>query len=413
MKGIMNPERRKTLDYPTMNLLSIGTSLPPHRLSQQQAAAFMVNTLAAAPPSVKRDRAMALVERVFPSSGIENRFTAIPDYLESDPCGFQFYPPTWELEPFPTTAARMSLFEGWSVKLAEEAARSALRKADLSPEDVTHLIVCTCTGFFAPGPDVLLQQRLGLRADVNRQLLGFMGCYAGFTGIRAAEDIVRGNPDAVVLQVAVELCSLHFQKRPEPDFMFAHCLFGDGCGAAVFAGEGRSETPLARVLHTHSIVSDHSLDQMSWRIGDTGFEMRLSPQVPETLTREAGVFIDRLLDGNIAPKEIGTWAIHPGGRKILEELQLAFEWNDEQIEPSFSVLRDYSNMSSSTIFFVLDECLKRGCDAPIAALGFGPGLTIEGFLLQPVTRHVQRTADAESAPMLQGFLAKAQEPVRG
>jgi predicted naringenin-chalcone synthase len=229
-----------------------------------------------------------------------------------------------------------------------------------------------------------------------------MGCYAGLSGIRTADDIVKGNPDAVVLQVAVELCSLHFQKRPEPDFMFAHCLFGDGCGAAVFAGEGSSHSPLAKLLHTHSFLTGNSIDQMSWRIGDTGFEMRLSPQVPKTLAREAGVFVEHLLDGYISPDEIGTWAIHPGGRKILEELQHAFEWNDEQVEPSFNVLRDYSNMSSATIFFVLEECLNRGIDTPIAALGFGPGLTIEGFLLQPVRKRPATGVDASanSAPMV-------------
>ncbi|MDA0837034.1 MAG: type III polyketide synthase [Planctomycetota bacterium] len=397
-------ERPKTFDHSTTNLLSVGTALPPHKLSQEQAATFMMNTLAASPSGEKRDRAMSLVERVFPGSGIENRYTVIPDYLESDPSRFEFYPPNWELEPFPTTAARMSVFEEWSVKLAEEAANTALMKAGLSPEDVTHLIICTCTGFFAPGPDILLQQRLGLRPSVNRLLLGFMGCYAGLSGVRAADDIVRGNPDAVVLQVAVELCSLHFQKRPEPDFMFAHCLFGDGCGAAVFAGEGASHSPLARLVQTHSFVTGNSLDQMSWRIGDTGFEMRLSPQVPKTLAREVGHFMEHLLKGYVSPDEVGTWAIHPGGRKILEELQRVFEWNDEQLEPSFGVLRDYSNMSSATIFFVLDECLKRGWDAPIAALGFGPGLTIEGFLLQPVNKKRAQwvTAPARSATIVSG-----------
>jgi predicted naringenin-chalcone synthase len=233
-----------------------------------------------------------------------------------------------------------------------------------------------------------------------------MGCYAGLSGIRVADDIVKGNPAAVVLQVAVELCSLHFQKRHEPDFMFAHCLFGDGCGAAIFTGEARSEAPLARVLHTHSVVSGNSLDQMSWRIGDTGFEMRLSPLVPKTLAREAGVFVEHLLEGETAADEIGTWAIHPGGKKILQELQHVFECDDEQIEPSFSVLRDYSNMSSASIFFVLDECLKRGCDAPIAALGFGPGLTIEGLLLQPIkTGHDKAMVVSDSpAAMLSGSI---------
>ena len=188
---------------------------------------------------------------------------------------------------------------------------------------MTHLVLCTCTGFFAPGPDMLLLRRLGLRSSVSRMVIGFMGCHGGFNGIRAADQIVRADPEAVVLLVSVELCSLHYQKRPDPGFVVSSSLFANGCAAAVLAAPGRRIPGLADILGTATHAVPDSLESMTWRIGDTGFEMVLNVSVPAALAGEAAPFVaDLLRRAGLERSEIRGWAIHPGGRKILNALAL-------------------------------------------------------------------------------------------
>lgn len=369
-------------------ILGLGTSLPPFSAPQETVARFFRRVFLELAPSRRRDRAIEIVERVAATSGVEARHGVVSDYGLEDPSAFRFYPPRWDLEPFPTTAARMAVYERESLVLAEEAARRALGRARVPPSAVTHLVVCTCTGFFAPGPDILLLERLGMGPSVERTIVGFMGCHAGFTGLRVVDAIVGSDPDAVVLQISVELCSLHFQKRPAPEVVIANLIFADGCAAALygstaqFAGDG-----IADILATASRVGADSLDGMSWRIGDTGFEMRLDPSVPATLGEEAPDFLGGLLEKvGIGQGEVGSWALHPGGRKILDVLAERLDLDDGATVSSREVLRSFGNMSSATIFFVLEHVLQNGGKSgPLVALGFGPGLTLEGAVLAPST----------------------------
>jgi len=327
-----------------------------------------------------RRRAVTLdfLEKIYASSGISKRHSVLSDYTKESPEDFEFYPPNWALEPFPTTATRMKLYEKWSVDLAEEACRKALRESGAAASEVTHLVFATCTGLFAPGPDILLLGRLGLRPQVQRSVLGFMGCYAGFNGVRMAGHILGAEPEAVVLQVCVELCSLHFQKKPLPDFIVANSLFGDGASAAVYARPGRLKKGLGDLLATHSRVEGDSLDAMSWRIGPTGFEMRLDREVPARLKAAAPGFVGELCVKAGIEREASAWAIHPGGRKIVEEVQSALCLTGSQVRSSLEVLSACGNMSSATLLFVLDRELRRASERPVTALGFGPGLTMEG-----------------------------------
>jgi predicted naringenin-chalcone synthase len=368
-------------------LLGLATSVPPHRSDQRRAASFVSRVLQASEPSRERDQCLLLVERIYTRSGIEARQSVLADYLAADPAAFDFFPRNWALEPFPSTARRMRVYEGASVDLAEAACRGALDHAGLCPGDVDHLVLSTCTGFFAPGPDVLLLTRLGLRPGVSRTLLGFMGCHAGFNGMRTAGQILRSDSEAVVLQVSVELCTLHFQKRPIADFHVANCLFSDGCAALVWGGRTRAAAPpLAQLGATLSHVGADSLGDMTWHVGDTGFEMRLSTRVPAALATEAPGFVDALLvEDGLLREEIGTWALHPGGWRIVEALGGALGLREHETAASLGVLRDHGNMSSATVFFVLDRLLGGGALLePTVALGFGPGLTIEGAVLRPV-----------------------------
>ena len=375
-RNLLDPERSP----PRTRLYGVGTAVPPFSIGQAAVCKFMSSVLESADQSLSAKPA-GWMERLYAASGIENRCSVLPDYTKENPEDFEFFPKNWALEPFPTTAARMKVYERWSVELAQRAAERALSQAKVPAGSVTHLIIASCTGFFAPGPDVLLIQKLGLRSDVKRCLLGFMGCYAGFNGMRLADEIVRGQPDAVVLQICVELCTLHFQKRRQLDFQVANSLFSDGAAAALYGATDGQNGGLADVLGTHSRVSADSLEQMAWHIGDHGFEMRLDSRIPRTLKDNVPAFTEELLlRARTSRGDVAGWAIHPGGRKIVEGIRDALGLDDDLVRSSFDVLRDYGNMSSATIFFVLEKELRRR-RGPVVAMGFGPGLTMEGAVL--------------------------------
>lgn len=367
---------------PLARLYGLGTALPPHAASQGDIQTFMSRVLQASGGD-KASSGAPFLERLYASSGIKKRHSVLPDYSAESPEDFTFFPKNWALEPFPSTARRMEAFEVWSVDLAERAARAALKRTGFAPAEVTHLVLTTCTGFFAPGPDLALVERLGLRPDVQRSLLGFMGCYAGFSAMRLAGDIVAADPGAVVLTLSVELCTLHFQKRPTPEFQVANSLFADGAGAALFAAPGARPGGLGDLALCRGSLAPGSRDQMSWRIGDTGFEMSLDRRVPRTIERHAPAFVsDLLARAGLSRAEASRWAPHPGGKGIVTALTECLRLEEGQTESALGVLGDCGNMSSATIFFVLEREFARG-GGPMVALGFGPGLTMEGAVFVP------------------------------
>lgn len=365
------------------SLLAIATGVPRHRSSQEHVARFASRVIEATASGARRDGLLSFIDRIYSSSGICHRSSVVADFATQDPERFEFFPRSWDLEPFPTTAQRMARYEVESIELATSVGRQALEDAAISASEVTHVIVCTCTGFFAPGIDVLLIDRLGLERSVSRTVLGFMGCYAGLSGLRVANSIVGSDPKAVVLQVCVELCSLHFQKRPIADLLIANSIFSDGCAAAVYANS-EYRGGIANVFASQSLVEREALDQMSWRIGDHGFEMRLAASVPKRLRAGALSFVERLLVASgVDTTEVRGWAFHPGGRKILDEICTALSVDRDAAAASYGVLSDFGNMSSASILFVLERLLRERSPGEISvALSFGPGLTIEGAVLQ-------------------------------
>lgn len=362
----------------------MGTAVPAFRGSQADIAAFLTRVAEAQPDCPPQfGRYAQFLAR---TSAIEHRHTVLADYSVNDPSAFTFFPPTWAIDPSPSTADRMAVYRTESVKLAEVAARRAIADAGLPATAITHLVLSTCTGFFAPGPDVMLMERLELGPQVQRSILGFMGCYAGLNGMRAADHIVRAEPDAVVLQVAVELCSLHFQTDADLESLVANMLFADGAAAAVYRSQPGRRELAPTVVRTASSVSNETRDQMGWAIGDHGFVMSLSDRVPRHLHDEAPRFVADLFSQSSlqAGPTNAAWAIHPGGKKILQALQKALGLETDDLQPSFDVLRDYGNMSSATILFVIDRVLRRWDPrrtGSMVAMSFGPGLTMEGALL--------------------------------
>jgi predicted naringenin-chalcone synthase len=292
----------------------------------------------------------------------------------------------------------MAAYRSCAPDLACAAARRALDAAHVAPEQITHLFTSTCTGFAAPGPDQDVIERLGLRSSVRRVLFGFQGCSAGIASLRTASEIAQGDSNAVILVVAVELSSLHFQPSMREEDLRGHALFADGAGAAVIAGpapsmrngsagrgnagggsaDGEAAIPRTVFLARASCrLVPSTRDHMTWTVGDHGFLMRLGSEVPDTLGALLPDFIKELT-GEVADSS-ELWAIHPGGPAILDRIESALRLSPQDLAPSRSILRRHGNMSSATIFFVFEEILRMGRSGPGNALAFGPGLTIEGL----------------------------------
>lgn len=369
-------------------LEAIATSLPDTRGTQAEAARFM-QQVETTPPPVRR-RLPMLYER----SGIDHRQSCLTDFLRDDPEAFDFYPPNWRLEPAPTTGERNRRYREAVLPLAEDAARRALDDAGLAPDAVTHVVAVSCTGFFAPGLDIELVKRLGLPATTRRTVVGFMGCYAAFNALRVADGFCRTDPDARVLVVCAELCTLHFKPPQSLEEAVVYALFSDGAAAAVLASRpdeaADPDRPGLAYVDNHCLLDDDSMDHMTWDIGDAGFDMTLSARVPGVIARRLPAYLDALLGRHgLAPADVGFWAIHPGGRAIVEQAQATLGLDDAAVHDSLEVLRRYGNMSSPTILFVLQRFLHRHQAARRAgepglgtgvAMAFGPGLTLEGCL---------------------------------
>jgi predicted naringenin-chalcone synthase len=272
----------------------------------------------------------------------------------------------------------MAMFGGAAPVLAQKGV-DGLRLGD-GASCITHLIVTTCTGFSAPGIDLELVARCGLSDRVERTMIGFMGCYAAINGLKLARHIVRSDPYAKVLLVNIELCTLHLRETTELEKLLSFCLWGDGCAAALVT----AEPPGIELDSFHCVVADEKRDLMSWSIGDHGFDMVLSGQVPAAIHEALQSNEDAILGGR-ATEAIGLWAVHPGGRSVLDAVERALKLAPAALEPSREVLRRYGNMSSATVMFVMKEMLKAPPGLLGCGMSFGPGLTAETMLFRTVS----------------------------
>ena len=274
---------------------------------------------------------------------------------------------------FPTTAARMGAYERNAAALAVEAVRK------LDPGRITHLVVASCTGFVAPGLDQQIAEAADLGGSLKRTLVGFMGCYAAVPALRIADQAVRADPSARVLVVALELCTLHLQETQDLETVLSFLIFGDGAAAALVTAEPHG----LALLGFHAATLPNTQDHITWRIGDQGFDMHLSGKVPgaiaAALRGEAGRNQpDGILAGQRAG-DIDLWAVHAGGRSVLDAVEQSLELPSEALDHSRSVLRDVGNVSSATIGFVLERILAGPARGNGLAMAFGPGLCAETF----------------------------------
>ena len=253
---------------------------------------------------------------------------------------------------------------------------------------ITHVITFSCTGMSAPGLDIQLIERLGLNRNVERTCINFMGCYAAFNAIKVGDHITQSVDEAVVLIVGVELCTLHYNKSKEPDQVVANAIFADGAAAAIISKrEFITDHIMFKLLNFYSEFEPAGNKDMVWRIGDTGFDLRLSSYVPELLQNVMNDFIEKLFDrSKLTSNDIDYYALHPGGVKILEACEIALNITPLQNKISYDVLRNYGNMSSVTILFVLNQYINslKSDDAnkKIVSCAFGPGLTMESMILE-------------------------------
>lgn len=379
----------------TVLLRSLHTAVPPTVLKQAEA-----RDVFAAQEGLTR-LGTRLVRTCFDGAAIDTRHSAVPEFSWDRPDATpDFFDASTGRILNPSTKTRNDVFVREATPLFTETARAALESADgIGPEDVTHVITVSCTGFFNPGPDYRVVRELGLRPSVQRFHLGFMGCYAAFPALRAAKLFCEADPNAVVLVAIVELCTLHVRSSNNPDTILGASLFADGAAAAVVTAR---ELPLTRPALSldafETTLTPVGEDTMAWNIGDQGFEMVLGSYVPHIIDDHITGALEPLLarDPTLAGRPhnaIEHWAIHPGGRSIVDKVVARLGLSEVQAEPARETLREFGNMSSATVMFVFEHIL--GLPGPtgqaegpgaerVCAMAFGPGLTVETALLTRV-----------------------------
>ena len=361
-------------------LIDIAPVTPPYKVAQSAAAEELKKRMG------NKSAVSRMIDAAAFYSGIESSCIVMTD-AELNAVN-KFYSVNGN-NVFPHTERRMKEYEHWSKKLTANAVGDLFKKNNVDPKSIDRLITISCTGFFAPGLDYHLINEFKISNNVKRTNIGFMGCAAsliGFNSVLEAMNFADGNSSNTLL-VSVELCSLHLQTEPTRDNILANLIFADGCAAALFSnGNSNSLKPKFMLLSTSSYLFDNSSTFMGWKIGNFGFEMTLSPELPKIILESAVPALENISSkNNIRKEEIKHWALHPGGRAILDALQKGLSLTDEQMQPSRKVLRNFGNMSSASILFVLKEIMDSQIvktNEYCCAVAFGPGLTMEIALLK-------------------------------
>lgn len=355
-------------------IISIGTAVPEHKHEQEKIFEFMSRVYAINEVEKRK------LKFLYKYSGIKTRYSVLADYgLPANE--WQFFIPTENLEPFPSLEKRMKAFRQHAAPLSIDAITDCLK--DQKEQKVTHLITVSCTGMSAPGLDLELIELLNLPATTWRTSINFMGCYAAIHALKLADAICRSDAKANVLIVCVELCTLHFQKKYTPDNISSGILFSDGAAAVLVSGNDKAEG--LSIDHFYSSVSFKSKQEMVWELSSSGFLLTLSGYIPELIEEDFNSIVSECLaETNLSNEDITHWCIHPGGKKILEAVHNSLQFTNGQLQNCYDVLSEYGNMSSPTILFVLKrikESLNRGQRNTIFGAAFGPGLTMETFVL--------------------------------
>jgi predicted naringenin-chalcone synthase len=355
-------------------IVSIGTAVPEFRHEQEKIFEFMSRVYAISEIEKRK------LKFLYKYSGIKTRYSVLNDY--SLPANeWKFFVHTENLEPFPSIEKRMKSFRENAAPLSLKAIDDCLKNS--KDQSITHLITVSCTGMTAPGLDLELLELLNLPSTTWRTSINFMGCYAAIHALKLADAICKTDAKANVLIVCIELCTLHFQKKYNADNISSGILFSDGAAAILVSGNKEAEG--MNIDHFYSSVSFKSKQEMVWELSSTGFLLTLSGYIPELIEEDFnGIVNECLKETSLSKEDITHWCIHPGGKKILEAVHNSLQFTNGQLQHCYDVLKDYGNMSSPTILFVLkriQQVLNKGTHNNIFGAAFGPGLTIETFVL--------------------------------
>ena len=411
----------------------LGTAHPPDAVTADVGLALARKM---AGPDV---RTSTWLGPIYANSGVNRRFQVISAPVVRDvltgtnDTGSPFVPTAANDGVGPTTGERMAIYTKEAGPLALRAASAALADAAFEPESITHIVTVSCTGFGAPGVDYALITGLGLQPTTQRTHIGYMGCHGALNGLRVANAFATADPAARVLVCAVELCSLHYYFGNAADKLIANAIFADGAAAGVGRGKPvtlstgkgvRSEEPTPNpslkggepdlrssvtsrcseeasraftpslqgggrgvgsswtLASSASCLISGSTADMAWTVGDYGFEMVLSRRVPNLIASHLRSWLESWLgDNGLSVADVKSWAVHPGGPKILSSVEESLGLGPAALAPSRAVFAEYGNMSSPTVLFILRRLRELNAPRPCVALGFGPGLVAEAALL--------------------------------
>jgi predicted naringenin-chalcone synthase len=366
----------------TLAILSMGTAQPSATITQ--ADALRIARSLCCPT----EEQATWLPAMYGQTGIDTRRLALGEDVVRDILdgtrysGSPFLPRGTPDDCGPTTAQRMAHYAELAPPLAVRAAGLALTRSGLTAQELTRLVTVSCTGFVAPGVDVALIRDLRLAPTVERTHVGYMGCHGAINGLRVARAFAA-EPQARVLLCAVELCSLHYHYGWNPQKMVANALFGDGAAAVIGAPAAAAPDGAWQVAATGSCLIPDSADAMTWTVGDHGFEMTLSKRVPGLIATHLRPWLEGWLAGlGVSRDGVGSWAVHPGGPRILGAVEEGLDLPRAALDTSRAVFRECGNMSSPTVLFILERLRAAGAARPCVLLAFGPGLVAEAALVR-------------------------------
>jgi len=352
-------------------IIAIETAVPKHLHKQEDFTSFFAN--ATDNQTIKRK-----INVISKKTGINTRYSVLKDYSLPS-VEFEFYAKDKTLLPEPSLSKRMEVYQKEALQLSIDTIKKITDFEKLK-NSITHLITVTCTGLFAPGLDIELIRNLNLPPSINRGSINFMGCNAAILALKNADIICKGNPDAKVLIVCTELCTLHFQKKYNDDYLLSNMLFGDGCAAVLVSAKPNEikKNATIKIDSFNSLILHKGYNDMAWQLSETGFIMNLSSYVSTLIKENIQAMLDSL---NINSNTINYWAIHPGGKKIVADFFDILKIAPEKASESYDVLKNYGNMSSPTVLFVLKQVIEKNKlskkGETIFSAAFGPGLSIE------------------------------------
>jgi predicted naringenin-chalcone synthase len=353
--------------------VSIGTAVPQYQHKQEDILDFMQRVYALNEGDRRKMRFL------YRQGGIDTRYSILPDYSRKADA-WEFYSPTENLEPFPGLEQRMQWYQQQAAPLSLQAIHKCVENFT---GNITHLITVSCTGMSAPGLDLELLELLELPATTFRTSVNFMGCYAAIHALKMADAFCKADTKSNVLIVCTELCTLHFQKEHTIDNMTSSMLFSDGAAAVLVTGNNESKG--LNIDHFYSTVAVKAKKDMAWELSSKGFLMTLSGYIPELIEEDFNNLVCHAVTAaGLQKEDITHWCIHPGGKKILEAVHKSLGFTNGQLENCYEVLKQYGNMSSPTVLFVLEKIIHQietEEQGKIFGAAFGPGITMETFIL--------------------------------